>query len=188
MVRGPHQKCGPCFCGAPSMGGNARVQIPSLPWSWEAAAQGKDVHCTAESQGRPQQWPGAHIGIYAGDIEVTHSSVAAQGGWGKILGGMLLGLGGRPEFIGHPGHIAGRRDNRQRCPPDPPKDAAPDYICVMTALPFPHSRCARCRHLRTTENKRGSVFMLCDRNREEPAFPKYPPQPVHACPGFEPAE
>jgi hypothetical protein len=62
------------------------------------------------------------------------------------------------------------------------------YICLMAPLPFPQSRCAHCLHLRTTENKRGSVFMLCDRNRTEPAFPKYPPQPVHACSGFESAE
>ena len=62
------------------------------------------------------------------------------------------------------------------------------YICFMAPLPFPQSRCAHCLHLRTTENKRGSVFMLCDRNRTEPAFPKYPPQPVHACGGFESAE
>jgi hypothetical protein len=62
------------------------------------------------------------------------------------------------------------------------------YICQMASLPFPHSRCARCQHLRTTENKRGSVFMLCDRNRLDEAFPKYPPQPVSLCAGFEAAE
>jgi hypothetical protein len=58
----------------------------------------------------------------------------------------------------------------------------------MASLPFPHSRCARCLHLRTTENKRGSVFMLCDRNRSDEAFPKYPPQPVASCTGFVAAE
>jgi hypothetical protein len=57
----------------------------------------------------------------------------------------------------------------------------------MASIPYPHSLCARCLHLRTTENKRGSVFMLCDRNRTEEVFPKYPPQPVQRCAGFEPA-
>jgi hypothetical protein len=48
--------------------------------------------------------------------------------------------------------------------------------------PFPDSLCHRCRWLRLTGNKRGSVFMQCT----EPTLPRYGPQPVRACPRFEP--
>jgi hypothetical protein len=51
----------------------------------------------------------------------------------------------------------------------------------MTA-PFPQSLCHRCRHLRLTGNKRGSVFLQCT----EQSLPKYPPQPVRACARFAP--
>jgi hypothetical protein len=46
--------------------------------------------------------------------------------------------------------------------------------------PFPTSLCHRCRFVRYTGNKRGSVFLACD----EPTLPKYLPQPVTACRGF----
>jgi hypothetical protein len=48
--------------------------------------------------------------------------------------------------------------------------------------PFPASLCHRCRWLRLTGNKRGSIFLQCT----EPSLPKYPRQPVVACPGFAP--
>jgi hypothetical protein len=35
-------------------------------------------------------------------------------------------------------------------------------------------------------NTRGSVFSLCRRSREDPAFPRYPRLPVLACRGHEP--
>jgi len=46
--------------------------------------------------------------------------------------------------------------------------------------PFPTSLCHRCRWLRLTGNKRGSVFLACT----EPSLPKYPRQPVVHCIGF----
>jgi hypothetical protein len=48
--------------------------------------------------------------------------------------------------------------------------------------PFPTSLCHRCRWLRLTGNKRGSVFLQCT----EPSLPKYPRQPVVHCVGFAP--
>jgi len=51
-------------------------------------------------------------------------------------------------------------------------------------LPFPGSLCHRCRFVRLNGNKRGSIFMQCT----EPSLPKYPRQPVMACPGFAPPE
>ncbi len=52
------------------------------------------------------------------------------------------------------------------------------------ALPFADSLCHRCRFLRLGGNKRGSIFLQCT----EPSLPKYPRQPVLACPGFAPLE
>jgi hypothetical protein len=46
--------------------------------------------------------------------------------------------------------------------------------------------CENCRHQRLVPNSRGSVFSLCERSREDPAYPRYPRIPVLICPGFEP--
>lgn len=56
------------------------------------------------------------------------------------------------------------------------------------ARPVPggsHSLCARCRHVETITSARGSTFLRCGLQRSDPRFPKYPPQPVLSCPGFE---
>jgi hypothetical protein len=45
--------------------------------------------------------------------------------------------------------------------------------------------CATCLHRREVRNTRGSVFHLCERSREDPAYPRYPPLPVLSCPGYE---
>jgi hypothetical protein len=37
-------------------------------------------------------------------------------------------------------------------------------------------------------NRRGSVFSLCMRSREDPAYPRYPRLPVLECRGYEPRE
>jgi len=50
----------------------------------------------------------------------------------------------------------------------------------------PPGLCAECRHQRFVPNSRGSVFSLCERSREDPAYPRYPRIPVLSCPGFEP--
>ena len=45
--------------------------------------------------------------------------------------------------------------------------------------------CARCRHARTQETKRGSTFWRCLRADDDPRFVRYPALPVRECPGFE---
>jgi hypothetical protein len=45
--------------------------------------------------------------------------------------------------------------------------------------------CPRCRHVRRVTSGRGSTFLRCLRARDDARYPKYPPQPVLACPGFE---
>jgi hypothetical protein len=35
------------------------------------------------------------------------------------------------------------------------------------------------------ESRKGSRFVLCERSRTDPAFPRYPPLPVVRCGGYE---
>jgi hypothetical protein len=47
--------------------------------------------------------------------------------------------------------------------------------------------CDSCAHQKLIHNTRGSTFSMCLRHRTEPErYPKYPPLPVRACPGYEP--
>lgn len=54
----------------------------------------------------------------------------------------------------------------------------------MSAAP---GLCGRCVHAREIVSGRGSRFLLCDRSRYDPRYPRYPQLPVLSCPGFEPA-
>ena len=54
---------------------------------------------------------------------------------------------------------------------------------TLPALPFPDSLCHRCRWHRLVQTAR-STFVLCG----APGLPKYPPQPVRACPAFSEVE
>ena len=47
--------------------------------------------------------------------------------------------------------------------------------------------CSSCRHRQENRNDRGSVFLYCRKSESDPRFPKYPPLPVRACAGHEPA-
>jgi hypothetical protein len=47
------------------------------------------------------------------------------------------------------------------------------------------SLCPDCRHVQVITSARGSVFYLCKRSKDDPRFPKYPPQPVVVCAGHE---
>ncbi len=44
--------------------------------------------------------------------------------------------------------------------------------------------CPACEYVRMIESSRGSRFVLCERSKTDPAYPKYPPLPVIRCAGF----
>jgi hypothetical protein len=46
--------------------------------------------------------------------------------------------------------------------------------------------CEACVHQRVVANTRGSTFSLCERSRNDPAYPRYPRLPVLDCAGYEP--
>jgi hypothetical protein len=50
------------------------------------------------------------------------------------------------------------------------------------------SLCETCASMREVVTPKGSRFLLCQLSRNDPAFPKYPPQPVVRCDGYRPAE
>jgi hypothetical protein len=45
--------------------------------------------------------------------------------------------------------------------------------------------CDTCVFQRKVPNTRGSTFSLCNRSREDPAYPRYPRLPVLNCAGYE---
>jgi len=45
--------------------------------------------------------------------------------------------------------------------------------------------CDRCAQQRLVPNTRGSVFSLCRRSGDDPAYLRYPRVPVVSCAGFE---
>ncbi|MGA7706094.1 MAG: hypothetical protein WB998_14515 [Solirubrobacteraceae bacterium] len=45
--------------------------------------------------------------------------------------------------------------------------------------------CDTCKHCRRVPNTRGSVFLLCERSRTDPAYPRYPRLPVVSCAGYD---
>jgi hypothetical protein len=47
------------------------------------------------------------------------------------------------------------------------------------------SLCETCTHLREVVTPKGSRFLLCQLSQKNAAFPKYPPQPVLVCTGYE---
>lgn len=47
------------------------------------------------------------------------------------------------------------------------------------------SLCETCEHMREVRTPR-SRFLLCELSRRNANFPKYPPQPVVRCPGYQP--
>jgi ribosomal protein L36 len=56
--------------------------------------------------------------------------------------------------------------------------------CAKSTVPG--GLCEQCLHVRRVVSAKGSVFVLCERAKHEPEYPKYPRLPVLACPGFEP--
>lgn len=47
------------------------------------------------------------------------------------------------------------------------------------------SLCEFCRHLKEVVSGKGARFLLCQRSGADSHYPKYPPQPVVQCRGFE---
>lgn len=47
------------------------------------------------------------------------------------------------------------------------------------------SLCERCRHVRVIVTPRGSRFLLCRLSQVNPAYPRYPAQPVYHCQGYD---
>jgi hypothetical protein len=47
--------------------------------------------------------------------------------------------------------------------------------------------CLTCQFSSIIHSDRGSRFYRCERSKTDPRFPKYPPLPVVACIGYEPA-
>ena len=46
--------------------------------------------------------------------------------------------------------------------------------------------CDTCIHAKLVRNTRGSVFLMCGWSKQDPAYPKYPRQPVQVCAAHEP--
>ena len=46
------------------------------------------------------------------------------------------------------------------------------------------SLCETCASMREVITPKGSRFLLCQLSRIDPAYPKYPPQPVVRCDGY----
>jgi hypothetical protein len=44
--------------------------------------------------------------------------------------------------------------------------------------------CHDCQFMRRMSSDRGSVFLLCERSKTDPRFPKYPRLPVLQCSGY----
>lgn len=75
---------------------------------------------------------------------------------------------------------------------DPSAGQRPYYAAVMSSLPSQPPRsalgaglCDTCEHQVEVRNTRGSVFSLCARSRQDPAYPRYPRLPVLVCPGHD---
>ncbi len=47
------------------------------------------------------------------------------------------------------------------------------------------SLCETCSLMREVVTPKGSRFLLCQLSQTKPEYPKYPPQPVVRCDGYE---
>ena len=50
------------------------------------------------------------------------------------------------------------------------------------------SLCERCALMREVVTPKGSRFLLCQLSQTDPAYSKYPPQPVVRCDGYRKKE
>ncbi len=51
-----------------------------------------------------------------------------------------------------------------------------------------HSLCESCARAREVVTPKGSRFLLCRLSLADPRYPKYPPQPVVRCEGYQKIE
>jgi hypothetical protein len=49
----------------------------------------------------------------------------------------------------------------------------------------PPGLCGACRHSRSIETQRGSIFRLCERSLTDRRYERYPALPMIRCDGFE---
>ncbi|RMD99148.1 MAG: hypothetical protein D6814_06110 [Calditrichaeota bacterium] len=49
---------------------------------------------------------------------------------------------------------------------------------------MPESLCKTCRYVRVVTTKKATEFLLCTYNKLDSRYPKYPMQPVRACPAY----
>ena len=49
------------------------------------------------------------------------------------------------------------------------------------------SLCETCKQMREIITPRRSRFLLCELSISDPEYPKYPPQPIMQCNGYEPS-
>src|SRR2546430_10434420 len=56
------------------------------------------------------------------------------------------------------------------------------------AAAMSRSLCETCAWMREVVTPKGSRFLLCQLSKTDPAYPKYPPQPVVRCDGYRPRE
>lgn len=50
------------------------------------------------------------------------------------------------------------------------------------------SLCEKCVWMREVVTPKGSRFLLCQLSKTDSAYPKYPPQPVVRCAGYQPID
>ena len=50
------------------------------------------------------------------------------------------------------------------------------------------SLCETCASMLAVVTPKGSRFLLCQLSRIDPAYPKYPPQPIVRCAGHQPRD
>ena len=52
-------------------------------------------------------------------------------------------------------------------------------------MPAIQSLCETCQLMREVITPKGSRFLLCQLSKTSPEYPKYPPQPVVRCEGYQ---
>ena len=55
------------------------------------------------------------------------------------------------------------------------------------SVAMPQSLCETCEHMREVITPR-SRFLLCQISLTNPAYPKYPPQPIVRCEAYQPTD